>query len=237
MSQNFAGQAYTPDMQFWYSFVSVFLPFYIFAQAKSMVVNERKIDGSSFVPGIAFGTGMIPVIAAASSYLIPLTGYSQDALSGLSPDESFAFLLVYAFATPFFEEVVYRGIVLTYFRKFGDRFALVMQAVLFSLAHRNVTQSFSTFFLGLVLGYITLTSGSIWAGLFVHILNNMLALYGGIPVPFAATAVGLLGLWYLSRHVTFTKYKTSGFSVLGSIGTLAVCLDELIGEIKLCVIR
>lgn len=224
------------SFQFWFTLITVFLPFYLFAQALGLRVNQNRASGATFIPGLAFGFGMVPVIAALMSLITPHFQYSNY-IQQNGTQYIGSMIFVYAIATPIMEEIVYRGIILTYLRRFGDRFALIAQAVLFSLCHRNPVQSISTFFFALVLGYIVLTTGNIWAGVLAHFFNNLFALYGTVPIPWAVALVGMAGLYFLSKYRTFTRYRTADPSILGALGVLAVCADDIAGEIKSCIIR
>lgn len=226
------------SFQFWFSFVTLFIPFYLLAQALGLRVNENRASGATFIPALAFGFGMVPVIAAFMSLITPHFSYSSYLqVNATTGSYVGSMIVVYAVATPIIEEIVYRGIMMTYLRRFGDRFALIAQAVIFSLSHRNPVQSISTFFFALVLGYIALTTGNIWAGILVHFFNNLFALYGSVPIPWAVALVGMLGLYFLSRYQTFKRYRTANVSALGTIGVLAVFADEIAGEIKACIIK
>ena len=76
---------------------------------------------------------------------------------------------------PITEEYLFRGVLQTGFSRYGNRFAIVLQAVLFALLHGNVIQAVPTFFIGLVLGYVVSTTGSLYNAIFIHVLNNLVA--------------------------------------------------------------
>mgnify|MGYP001194299460 FL=1 len=61
-------------------------------------------------------------------------------------------------------------------RRFGDSFALVLSAILFALFHGNLSQAPNAFLMGLVIGYLVLYSGSLWVGIIIHAVNNLLNL-------------------------------------------------------------
>ena len=78
--------------------------------------------------------------------------------------------------TPLVEEVVFRGMIFQSMRRFGDSFALVLSAILFALFHGNLSQAPNAFLMGLVIGYLVLYSGSLWVGIIIHAVNNLLNL-------------------------------------------------------------
>ena len=73
------------------------------------------------------------------------------------------------------EEFAMRGVFMGILRKFGDRFALITSAILFGLIHANFEQIVFAAFVGLVLGFVFLKSGSLWTAIFVHFFNNLVS--------------------------------------------------------------
>lgn len=91
-------------------------------------------------------------------------------------------LIVIAVVPALMEEFAFRGVILGSLRRFGDGFAIVISALLFGMFHGNFVQIPSAFIMGLALGYITVSSGSMWPAIIAHFINNALAT--------------LLPLWY-----------------------------------------
>lgn len=71
------------------------------------------------------------------------------------------------------EEIAMRGAVLQPLRRYGDRFAVVSTALIFSLIHGNMVQIPYAFFGGLYFGYVAVATGSIWPTIVLHFMNNM----------------------------------------------------------------
>ena len=72
----------------------------------------------------------------------------------------------------FLEEMAMRGYVLRALQPYGKRSAVIISAVLFGLIHGNVLQLPFAFILGLVLGWLTVQTGSIWPAVVFHFTNN-----------------------------------------------------------------
>ncbi len=72
----------------------------------------------------------------------------------------------------FVEEFLFRGVFLKNLLPFGKTTAVVVSAFMFALMHQNFLQFFYTFVSGLLLGWVFLKSGSIWACVLAHMLNN-----------------------------------------------------------------
>lgn len=73
------------------------------------------------------------------------------------------------------EEFAIRGVVMQSLRKYGDKFAVVISALVFSIIHGNFEQIPFAFVVGLALGYVVIRTNSIWAGVLLHFLNNFWA--------------------------------------------------------------
>ncbi len=72
------------------------------------------------------------------------------------------------------EEFLFRGAVLGVLRKYGDITAIIISSALFGIMHGNLVQTPVTFLIGLVLGYLTVKTGSIIPSMILHFVNNSL---------------------------------------------------------------
>jgi membrane protease YdiL (CAAX protease family) len=85
-------------------------------------------------------------------------------------------LLTVAVVPALFEELLFRG----YLQRQAERrlsvpAGLVAVGVLFGAYHMSVTQLVPLSVLGIYLGFVVWATGSLWAGVLVHLLNNGLA--------------------------------------------------------------
>lgn len=79
--------------------------------------------------------------------------------------------------TPIAEETFFRGLIFSLFKKkLRVGMAILMTAILFSLAHWQVNVSLDTFVFGIALGILTWQTKSIYPAIFLHMLKNCLAL-------------------------------------------------------------
>lgn len=79
------------------------------------------------------------------------------------------------FVGPFFEEVIYRGIILEKIKKFSSKkFAILVSTFIFSIFHGYLVQIILTFFVGLYFGYIYSISNSIKLCIFSHFVYNFI---------------------------------------------------------------
>ncbi len=137
----------------------------------SIAIPAVFIDLGASVMGILMAT----TISTLFSFLGIVTGGAEI----ISPADPSTSVLYYAGITLFpaiFEEFAFRGIIMQSLRRFGDGFALIVSAILFSLVHVNLEQMPNAFLLGIVIGYFVIYTGSIWTGVLMHFVNNTMVL-------------------------------------------------------------
>lgn len=84
-------------------------------------------------------------------------------------------LVIYALMPALVEEFLFRGWLLAALQPCGEGRALLLSALLFGLAHGNLTQLPFALLLGLLFGYVYLRTGRLWIGMVIHFLNNALS--------------------------------------------------------------
>ena len=101
-----------------------------------------------------------------------------------------AILLVLALAPAVFEELAFRGFVLSGLQSLrSDVKAILLSAVLFGAAHSILQQSIITFFVGCTLGFIAIKTNSLIPCILYHFTHNSISacipmdwMHGGNPV-------------------------------------------------------
>lgn len=139
-----------------------------------------------------------------------------EAVAGLVMNMNFPItLFIIGLVVPFVEEIVFRGAIMRNLKRHMPIAAvLVIQAALFGLYHMNLVQGFMAFFLGLNIGLAVYFSGSLWAGILIHALNNSISviLSRALPEDFDISKIGfilLLGLGLgLSAVIQSLFYKS-----------------------------
>ncbi|MGJ5817303.1 ABC transporter permease subunit/CPBP intramembrane protease [Paludibaculum fermentans] len=115
------------------------------------------------------------------------------------------------------EEALFRGLILSGFRRLGMWPAILATSLLFGLAHASIYRLLPTFALGVAFGYAVWKTRSLAAGIICHALNNglmavlarskdiieELGLSGSKYIPWTIIGAGcvvmVLGLWLLSQ--------------------------------------
>ena len=89
----------------------------------------------------------------------------------------FGFLIIGIFG-PIYEEIAFRGVILTVCKKYlGFNWANVIQALLFALIHGSLSLLPVFFVFGFMGGYLVKKSNSLLPGIIFHIINNVLAFW------------------------------------------------------------
>lgn len=127
---------------------------------------------------IAYGIMTMVVMLLASN--IPWLNTSQPQELGFTTsyglDRMAAFVLL-VMITPFFEEWIFRGALQGKLRaaKMPWWLTALVVSVLFGAAHGQWNVALSAFCLGIVASWLREKTGTIWPGLIVHILKNLIA--------------------------------------------------------------
>lgn len=89
----------------------------------------------------------------------------------------------------FYEEFMFRGIILGNMRRYGNGLAVFVSAFLFGIFHGNIRQIPFAFLVGLILGYIVVRTNNIWITIAIHFFNNAFACLPDVVRPLLPTIV------------------------------------------------
>jgi hypothetical protein len=110
-------------------------------------------------------------------------------------------VLAVTISAPFFEEIIFRGIIFNDFKKaLPVWLAIITQGLLFGLFHGNWIQGVYATLVGIVLGVVYYKYKSIWAVILLHFSYNSISL--------------LLDQWL------HTNLDTTNILILGVFGTI-----------------
>lgn len=170
------------------------------------------------LPFIAIATILVFLpLANAWTAFLNVIGYHGSGVA--MPDYSnvgiyFLSLLLMAMLPAFGEELLIRGNLFSGLSTRNIWFGVLMSALLFSLMHANPLQTVHQFGLGVVLALVVAISGSLWASVIVHFVNNFISITLTAYLPqvdviyaklgnynwltgFASVSIGLLLLVFL----------------------------------------
>ena len=186
------------------------IPFHVALPARRVSIPNLLLFLPVALAVSAVGVWLSPLITLLlqslhCNTLLPSVQLPGDAVGIL------LFVLSSVVAPAFIEEIVFRGAVMQPLRRFSDGFALVVSAILFGVFHLYPAKIPMAFLMGLVLGFAALRAGSLWASIFIHLVNNGLA-----------AVVSALAAWLPQSAVQTTQYFIYGGYLL--VGALCFAL-------------
>lgn len=137
-----------------------------------------------------YGAGMtINLITMGVILLITGGGDINDSVNslGLAPPSilsSFTLFVMLVVIAPLFEEFIFRGAVMNLLKPYGSGIAVFVSAFCFGIFHGNFQQFFYAFALGILLGYISYATDSMFCNTMLHAMFNSIS---GVIMIFAST--------------------------------------------------
>lgn len=86
------------------------------------------------------------------------------------------YIIVSCVTPAFCEEFLFRGVILSGFKQYGAKIAIICSALIFTFMHGNAEQTVHQFIIGVVVGYIFYQTGNLWLGVIVHFFNNFISI-------------------------------------------------------------
>ena len=146
-------------------------------------------------------------------------------------------ILVYSYVCvigPILEELVFRGVLLEGLRKYGNKFGIIMSAVMFGLFHQRFEQCIPAIAIGLVFAFMAVRSGSLIPSILVHILNNSMSAVLMIMMSNMDTSVlEKMDVAKLSEMSQMLEQYSSMFAVMMVIGFFRIAC--LIGAVAIAI--
>lgn len=178
----------------------------------------RRVKPWLFAALVAAGMGMAILANVVTSYVmtvftswgVPYPQFTDTMEATLI--SLFLNILTTAVLPALVEEMIFRGYLQGALRPYGEGIALVLAALIFGLFHGNVLQFPFAFLLGLMLGWVTVQTGSIWPAVLIHFGNNLMSVlldYFGKVYP--NYGEGTLTM------VTFLLVSAVGVSAMGAL--------------------
>lgn len=208
-------------------FIAQFVVEAVFFIATIIVSSSRNVDfvkSTTYNKKLDYRTALLAIAISAicivgfSSltnvfvYSLEKLGYSSSLGSISIPN--FGYYILYVFllciVPALFEETLFRGTILNGMREKGKIYAVMMSALIFMLMHGGPDQTIHQFILGVILGFVLVYSGSIWATVLIHFLNNF----------YSVTAIYIIGLSAQAE----TEAVETATETLPSWGSLALTL-------------
>ncbi|MBQ2715066.1 MAG: CPBP family intramembrane metalloprotease [Clostridia bacterium] len=154
--------------------------------------------------------------------IVKSTGYSSVVADG-EIINTFGGLILALFTSAvlpaFFEEITHRGLA-TSMTGGNVHKRVILSALLFALMHQNIMQTGYTFISGIVMGYLTVYTGSIFPAMLTHFVNNALVqirIYShytkGLVATIYSGIYALMNTWW-GMAILFILWALSVFVVV-----------------------
>lgn len=174
--------AFTQVFNAVFSVIMFTIPFVIVFKVQNVrisgLIKLKKPKLSDILPYGLLGVGFCSISNITVAYMGGI--FSQFGIKyhvdyGKKPEGLFGFMLTFiavAIIPALVEEFACRGIILGSIRKYSDSFAVLASAIVFGILHGNFQQIPFAFLVGLILGYVTVKTNSIWTAVAIHCFNN-----------------------------------------------------------------
>ena len=141
-------------------------------------IPKIKIAVPFFFFGIAF-CSFANIVSSMAAAIFEKSNINYNVTKPENPTGFFGFMLAListVIVPALVEEFACRGLMLGLLKKYGEGFAIIASSLLFGLMHGNFEQMPFAFLVGLVLGFITVKSGTIVIAMAVHAFNNFISI-------------------------------------------------------------
>ena len=169
------------------SFAAVAVPFGVMAlinkkKYTSPLIPSKVLKPQKVLAWICFGMLCCCISQVVVSFIVTFfqtfLGLELQSSEVTEPDSVFSSvmcLISLAIIPALCEEFAMRCCSLQLLKKYGKGFSVVAVSIVFGLLHGNVVQFIFAFSVGLILGYITVTTDCIVPAVFIHALNNSMS--------------------------------------------------------------
>jgi sodium transport system permease protein len=112
-----------------------------------------------------------PINSGTSEALLPISNL-------IAATPWYYVVLVVAVIPAICEELIFRGFLLSGFRRLGNAWtAIALSSLFFAIVHGILQQSLNAFAMGLVIGYIAVKTGSLFPCILYHLTHNSITLF------------------------------------------------------------
>lgn len=161
--------------------VSLILLHFIYAVHDKKLLSKEvfnKVDFKNIIYIALLGIGLSVLLLNLAGILtkfVPSYMDTQDQIKTAS--NSILQLLITIILIPICEEILFRRVMFGYLKEHNNIvFAVILQALVFGLAHGNLVQGIYTFVLGIVLALVYMYCNSLWGCITLHIVFNCMGL-------------------------------------------------------------
>lgn len=127
------------------------------------------------------GAAVASVVVGLLLQLLQMLGWSMSVPDIAVPSpaaDPLGFGLTAAYVCilgPILEEIIFRGMILNGLKKYSEGAGILISTILFVMFHGNLVQTMTPLLVGLLLGFLTVRTGSLKPAILCHIVNNTAA--------------------------------------------------------------
>lgn len=184
----------------WYTWVVTYLPQVLIGAPVCLLMLRTKEPPEQF--GEKFGAGhyvLVIIMCITVMYIGNILGALITGIFGagnvllpiVANSNIWATLLFAVIFAPIVEELIFRRAVINRLRKYGDKTAILVSALLFALAHGNLSQFFYALGLGILFGYVYARTGKLRYSIGLHMTINFLGTFMGSLILRSAQEINL----------------------------------------------
>lgn len=164
-----------------YQYIAFLIPItvYLFLQREQAdrILKPNILNLKSMVIIVFIWLSALPLILLIVDLYIYIFGDALADIVSQDTHEYFFINMFFAAITPaIIEEILLRGIILDGYRYKSRIVAALANGLLFGMLHLNSFQFFHTFVAGFIASLLVMGTNSIFAGMFIHGINN------GLPI-------------------------------------------------------
>ena len=201
----------------------------VLTKRPGLTLRLRKCSLAMAFTSVILAVCMHPMIMWITSIVIqlyPPTGdmhLMQQMMNSILADSpgTWAIVFVFAVAPAITEELAFRGFILSGMQSLrSDWKAILLTSLLFGVAHSVLQQSIITFFVGMLLGFLAVRTGSLLPCILYHATHNALSVL--LSMGYSESANGLFGWLLVSSDGSAVEYRFWPATVLTCLGFLLI---------------
>lgn len=171
-----------------YQYIAFLIPISIYMVLNNneaeRILKPNSLNLRSMAIIILIWLSSLPLIFLIVDLYTYFFGHALADIVSQDVHELFFINMFFSAITPaILEEVLMRGIILDGYRNKSRFVAAMANGLLFGMLHLNSFQFFHTFIAGFITSYLVMATNSIFAGIFIHMINNGLPLILGYLYP------------------------------------------------------
>jgi membrane protease YdiL (CAAX protease family) len=149
------------------------------------VFRIKRLPLKAVIKIIGIAVMLLPIIAVANLFAIWVIEHLSEAFelgvpTASSSNEYIVLMFIIALTAGICEESLFRGVVLNaYETAYGTKWGAIFSGLLFGIFHFNPQNLLGPIILGIVFAYMVQITGSIFAGVLAHAMNNGIAVTMG----------------------------------------------------------